>query len=214
MTTPLIQIEKTPNPDALRILPGTHWLSGAPIEVALGDDTSGAPLAEALLELEGISSVLIGPDFVTAVRASAHEDWAALRPQLIAVVADFLLSGDPVVVARAAPDAPDFGDDMISAQIHDVIERFVRPMLARDGGEATLVRFELQSGVAYVRMGGACGGCPSGTTTLKRGIEQTIKRYVPEVTSVEAVGEGPVHADPKARFRAWVAAKWGTGRSG
>ena len=213
MTAPFIQVEKTPNPDALRILPGVTWLSGAPIEIALGDDASGAPLAEALLALEGIASVLIGPDFVTAVRASASEDWAALRPQLVAVVADFLLSGDPVVLAKAAPDAPDFGDDMVSAQIHDVIERFVRPMLARDGGEATLVRFDPRSGVAHVRMGGACGGCPSGRTTLKRGIEQTIKRYVPEVTSVEAIEEGPVHADPKARFRAWVAAKWGSGRS-
>ena len=213
MTTPFIQVETTPNPAALRILPGVTWLSGAPIEISAGDDASGAPLAAELLVLDGICSVLIGPDFVTAVRSSAHYEWARLRPQLIAVVADFLLSGDPVVVARAAPGAPDFGDDMISAQIHDVIERFVRPMLARDGGEATLVRFDPQSGIAHVRMGGACGGCPSGRTTLKRGIEQTIKRYVPEVTSVEAIEERPVDADPKARFRAWVAAKWGSGRS-
>lgn len=212
MATAFIQVETTPNPDALRILPGVNWLSGAPIEMSAGNDASGVPLAAELLALEGISAVLIGSDFVTAVRSSAHHDWAALKPRLLAVVADFLLSGAPVVGAGAAvPDAPEFGDDMVFAQIHDVIERFVRPMVARDGGEATLVRFDHQSGIAHVRMGGACGGCPSGRTTLKRGIEQTIKRYVPEVTSVEAIEEGPVHADPKARFRAWVAAKWGSG---
>ena len=170
-----------------------------------------APLALALLELEGISNVLIGPDFVTAVRSSAAHEWTVLKPRLVAVVADFLLSGSPAVLVPEAVEAPDFGSDMVATQIHDVIERFVRPMLARDGGEATLMRFDHQSGVALVRMGGACGGCPSGKTTLKRGIEQTIKRFVPEVMGVEAIEERSLDADPKARFRAWVAARWGGG---
>lgn len=209
MASPLIQVERTPNPEALRILPGRQLMAGAPLEFRLGDDCRGAPLAEELLEIEGIKSVMLAPGFVTVVRSSPERDWAALKPFLLAVIADFLLSGRPAVVLQTRSDAPDFGDDRVSAQIHEVIERFVRPLLARDGGEATLESFDPATGVAHVRMGGACGGCPSGRTTLKGGIEQTIKRYVSEVTRVESTESAPVIADPKARFRAWVATRWG-----
>lgn len=208
MTSPLIQVEQTPNPEAIRILPGVPLMSGAPLEFRLGDDCSKAPLADELLAIAGVETVMLAPDFVTVVRSSPDHAWVSLKPHLIAAVADFLLSERPMVGARRPGEGPDFGGDLVSAQIHDVIQRFVRPLLARDGGEATLESFDHQTGVARVRMGGACGGCPSGATTLKRGIEQTIKRYVPEVTRVESTEPAPI-ADPKARFRAWVAARWG-----
>ena len=212
MAASVIQIERTPNPDALRILPGVTLLSGVPREYRFGDDCGGSPLADELLTIEGIRSVMIAPSFVSVVRSSAGFDWSRLRPQLLAVVADFLLSGRPAVLARDDVGGPDFGEDLVSAQIHDVIERFVRPMVGRDGGDVTLLRFDPATGVAHVRMSGACGGCPSGTTTLKRGIEQAIRRYVPEVTAVEA-GLPKSGGDPRARFRAWVAARWG-GKTG
>jgi Fe-S cluster biogenesis protein NfuA len=153
---------------------------------------------------------MIGPDFVTAVRRSAEHDWGTLKPQLLAELADFLFSGEPALPASLLPPPPPPAEGgLVAEQIVEVIERYVRPMLARDGGEATLLRFDAESGVAYVRMGGACGGCPSGKTTLKNGIEQAIKRYVPEVTRVEAATEEPEPGvDPKARVRGWIAARW------
>ena len=210
MASALIEVERTPNPEALRILPGASLMGGAPLEFRAGDACKGAPLAAELLEIDGVSSVMIAPDFVTVMRSSPDWDWAALKPLLIATLADFLLSGRPAIVLRADATGRDFGGDLVSAQIHEVIQRFVRPLLARDGGEATLDRFDADTGIAYVRMGGACGGCPSGATTLKRGIEQTIRRYVPEVTRVESTEPSKADIpDPKARFRAWVSARWG-----
>ncbi|WP_188643596.1 NifU family protein [Tsuneonella deserti] len=98
----------------------------------------------------------------------------------------------------------------VERHIEEVLDRYVRHLLAKDGGEAALVRFDAAEGTAWVRMGGACGGCPSGTTTLKRTIEQTVVRWVPEVKRVHAVADaGTPMEDPKARFRRWVAAKWG-----
>lgn len=207
---PLIQVEQTPNPDALRLLPGTRLLSGAPVEIAPEDAAAKAPLAAALLAIDGVERIMIGPDFVTAVRRSSDYSWAVLKPQLLAELADFLFSGEPALPASLLPEPPPPAEGgLVAEQIVEVIERYVRPMLARDGGEATLLRFDAASGVAYVRMGGACGGCPSGKTTLKQGIEQAIKRYVPEVTRVEAATEEPeAGADPKARVRSWIAARW------
>lgn len=215
LDTLLIQTERTPNPEALRILPGVPLKPGAPIELSRGDDGADMPLAQALLAIDGIASILIGADFVTVVRVSPERGWAELKPLAVAAVADLLASGGPLLSA-AAEDADSGGDDRddrddrddISRQIREVIDRFVRPMVARDGGEAAFVRFDAANGTAYVRMGGACGGCPSGKTTLKQGIERTIRHYVPEVTRVEAVDQaGQDNADPKARFRAWIAAR-------
>lgn len=211
--SPFIQIEQTPNPDALRLLPGISLLNGAPVEIGPGDAAAKAPLAAALLGIDGVDRIMIGANFVTVVRRSADISWSALKPQLLAELAEFLFSGAPALpddLLPAAPPLPEGG--MIADQIRDVIERYVRPMLARDGGEATLIGFDEATGIARVHMGGTCGGCPSGKTTLKNGIEQAIKRYVPEVTRVEAATVEPsVQVDPKARFRAWVAERWGRG---
>ena len=207
---PLIQVEETPNPDALRLLPGTRLISGVPVEIARGDAAAKAPLAAALLAIDGVDRIMIGPDCVTVVRCSAGHGWSTLKPQLLAELADFLFSGEPALPASLLPEPPPPAEGgLVAEQIVEVIERHVRPMLARDGGEATLLRFDEASGVAYIRMGGACGGCPSGKTTLKNGIEQAIKRYVPEVKRVEAATEEPEPgADPKARVRSWIAARW------
>lgn len=211
MDVPLIRIEQTPNPDALRLVAGAELLNGPPVEIAVGDRAASAPLPAALLAVEGIERILIGPDFVTAIRRSGAHSWDVLKPQLLSELAEFLFSGQRALPPHYRPeDRSSPEDGMVVAQIREVLERHVRPMLARDGGEATLMRFDAESGVAYVHMGGACGGCPSGRTTLKQGIEQAIKRYVPEVARVEAAAETASGSpDPKARFRAWVAARFG-----
>ena len=209
LDTRVIQIERTPNPEALRLLPGVSLAVGAPIELRRGDDTDTIPLARALLAIDGAASILIGADFVTVVRASPDYGWPDLKPLLIAAVDDFLASGQPLLLApKPAAVAATDEDDEITCHIRQVIDRFVRPLVARDGGEATLVRFDATTGVAFVRMGGACGGCPSGKTTLKHGIERTIMHYVPEVSRVEAIDQSQgTRTDSKARFRAWLAAR-------
>ena len=212
MATQLIEFERTPNPNALRVLPGTTlWDRGPPIELHAGEDAAGVPLAQELLEIEGVASVMIGGDFVTILRSSTAFDWSELRPQILAVIADFVLAGrSPVATAQFLRPADSEDQDMIVRQIEEVLERFVRPQLARDGGDATFVAFDAATGVAEIRMGGACGGCPSGLSTLKFGIEKTIKHYIPEVAKVVSNAETGSPTDPRARFREWVKAKWGS----
>ncbi len=205
-----IQIEWTPNPDAIRILPGIPLAPGATLELTLTDDVTRAPLAAAIFQVPGVARLLIGRDFITIVRASHNHQWAELKPELLMVIANFVRSGDPAIYAIAEDVATDVGSHgEIARHIREVIDRYVAPMLARDGGEAALTRFDAATGVAYIRMGGACGGCPSGKMTLERGIEMAIKRYVPEVTKVvEAEKASSVPTDPKARFRGWVATRF------
>ena len=207
LATRVIQTERTPNPEALRILPGVPLAAGPAIELEAGDEADAIPLARALFAIDGVARILIGDDFVTVVRTAPDHGWAELKPLLVAAIDDLLASGEPLLPARAGRTAANGDDeDEIVVQIREVIDRFVRPLVARDGGEATLARFDARTGVAYVRMGGACGGCPSGRTTLKQGIERTIMHYVPEVLKVEAAEPAAQDADPKARMRDWIAA--------
>jgi Fe-S cluster biogenesis protein NfuA len=214
MATPLIQIVSTPNPEALRIIPGVRLLEGPALEFSAADDLSQAPLAETLLAIDGVSGVMIATDFLTVRRASALLEWTLLKPEILMAVADFLHSGEPAVLGQPRDRAVDAGGaELIVDQIREVLDRYVRPAIARDGGDVKLIGFDPGTGVVRIHMGGACGGCPSATMTLKRGIEQTVKRYVPEVTRVEAGSETSAEADPKARFRAWLKAKWGSGQT-
>lgn len=207
-----IEFESTPNPDALRVLPGRR-VSEGPARQFTRERPAADPIAAALLAIDGVARVLIGADFVTVVR-DPERDWELLRPEIAFALSDALdrepPEPQPSVAAAAADAAPPLGE--IEQQIEEVLDRWVRPLLAADGGEAVFVRFDSADGTAWIRMEGACGGCPSGSITLKRGIEQTIRRWVPEVTRVLAAEGGPAaETDPKARFRRWVAAKWGSG---
>ncbi|WP_051683169.1 NifU family protein [Sphingomonas sp. UNC305MFCol5.2] len=202
-----IEFESTPNPDALRILPGRRLSFGQPRQFTKAQ-AAADPIAAALLAVDGIARVLIGADFVTAVRLDARWTWDRLRPELAFALSD-ALERDREPAAPAPSPKPQITGE-IEQQIEDVLDRWVRPLLAADGGEAVLVRFDPADGTAWVRMDGACGGCPSGSITLKRGIEQSIRRWVPEVTRVLAAEPEQVQdADPKARFRRWIAEKWG-----
>jgi Fe-S cluster biogenesis protein NfuA len=202
-----IVFETTPNPDALRIVSDRPLPSGPPRQFVPGEPASD-PLAAALLAIDGIVRVMIGPDFVTVVRDDPARDWDALRPQIAFALLDTPeIEREPSVGAIAAV-RPERSE--VEQQIEDVLDRWVRPGLGADGGNATLTRFDAESGTAWIRMTGACGGCPSGPITLKRGIEQTVRRWVPEVVRV-AAAEDPSTTpyDPRARFRDWVARKWG-----
>lgn len=204
-----IEFETTPNPDALRVRADRAFPPGPPRQFDRRT-ASADPLAAALLAIPGVVRVMIAADFVTVVRDGPATRWEALRPEIAFALAD-APEGEGAAPVASPPAAP-LGE--IEQQIEDVLDRWVRPMLAADGGDALLVRFDASDGTAWVRMEGACGGCPSGSITLKRGIEQSIRRWVPEVTRVlEAAPEQRDEAvDPKARFREWIAAKWGWGK--
>jgi Fe-S cluster biogenesis protein NfuA len=200
----LIQFQQTPNPDALREQNGQVLARGAALDF---DRSNGVehPLVAALLGIDGIDRVMLGRDFVTVVRSGPGVSWETLRPEIALAL---LEAGDCAPAAPAQVRKAPLGE--VERHIEEVLDRYVRHLLAKDGGEAALERFDAAESTAWVRMGGACGGCPSGVTTLKRTIEQTIVRWVPEVRRVQAVGEAASQADsPKARFRRWVQATWG-----
>lgn len=200
----IVEFEPTPNPNALRVRSGRKFTNGPPLEFTR-EDRSAHPLAAELLAIEGLERTMIARDFVTVVRTGPAVSWDGLRAEIVLA----FLDAPDVDPLEEGPAPPAF-DGEVEQHIESVLDRYVRHLLASDGGEAVLVRFDANDGTAWVRMGGACGGCPSGITTLKRTIEQTIQRWVPEVKRVKAVGEtrAPLE-DPKARFRHWVEAKWG-----
>ncbi|ADM09047.1 NifU-like domain protein [Parvularcula bermudensis HTCC2503] len=152
-----------------------------------------SPLASALFDIDGVVEVYLGADFLTVTKDPSVE-WQHLKPAVLGTVADYLAAGIPVVDQGAAADSADTPDDYegetkeIVEQIIDLIETRVRPAVAQDGGDIVFHRFVPGDGIVFLSMRGACSGCPSSTMTLKSGIENLLKHYVPEVTAVEAVG--------------------------
>ncbi len=191
-----IRTDDTPNPHSLKFLPDQPVLG----EGQLGMDfpTPGAakvsPLATALFDVDGVVSVYLGADFVTVSKDPSVE-WAHIKPAVLGTMADFLAAGIPVLDEQRAQEAAgttsaeDYkGEDReIVEQIIELIDTRVRPAVAQDGGDITFHRYVPGDGVVFLAMKGACAGCPSSTMTLKSGIENLLKHYVPEVTSVEAV---------------------------
>jgi len=194
-----IRTEDTPNPHSMKFLPGIPVLGFG----ALGMDfpSPGAakisPLATALFDVDGVASIYLGDAFVTVSKDETTE-WEHLRPAILGTIADFLAAGIPVmdenagsaVEAEGTTSAEDYkGEDReIVEQIIDLLDTRVRPAVAQDGGDIVFHRYEPGDGIVFLTMKGACAGCPSSTMTLKSGIENLLKHYVPEVTSVEAVG--------------------------
>ena len=192
-----IQTEDTPNPQSLKFLPGQEVLGAG----ALGMDfptretaMAGSPLASTLFETDGVMAVYLGADFITVTKTEAVE-WQHIKPALLGAIADFFTAGLPVLSSEAqstsAPatslDEYEEEDRETVEQIMELIETRVRPAVAADGGDIIFKHFEPKTGVVFLKMQGACAGCPSSTMTLKSGIENMLKHYVPEVVSVEAI---------------------------
>jgi len=178
-----IQTEDTPNPATMKFLPGQQVLPRGTVDYASVDQAGNSPLARRLFALDGVEGVFLGRDFVSVTKAEA-EDWAVLRPMVLGAVMDHFTSGEAVVTGDLEEGAQaDEGE--IAAQIRELIDTRVRPQVAQDGGD--IVFREFRDGVVYLSMRGACSGCPSSTMTLKNGIENMLKYYVPEVQAVQAV---------------------------
>ena len=179
-----IQTENTPNPATLKFLPGKAVMENGTANFAEPESAGRSPLATRLFAIEGVSGVFLGSDFVTVTKAD-DKDWDVMRPQVLGGIMEHYQSGRPVVeegtdTAEAAGD-----DDPIVKQIKELIDTRVRPAVAQDGGDIVFKGFE--GGIVSLHMQGACAGCPSSTATLKHGIENMLRYYVPEVQEVRAV---------------------------
>jgi Fe-S cluster biogenesis protein NfuA len=189
----LIETEATPNPATLKFLPGRTVMEAGTRDFASPEEAEASPLADALFALGDVTGVFFGRDFIS-VTAAPGVDWRDLKPDVLAMLLDHFSANMPLFHAPSAgfsvpPESADFGDDPADAdivvQIRELIDTRIRPAVANDGGDIVYRGF--QQGKVYLQMQGACAGCPSSTATLKNGIEQLLKYYVPEVTEVRAV---------------------------
>jgi Fe-S cluster biogenesis protein NfuA len=178
-----IQTEQTPNPSTLKFLPGRVVMDKGTMDFAGADTAAASPFAKRLFAVEGVERVFFGADFVTVTKA-ADKDWQILKPSILGGIMEHYTSGEPVVAGEAAVAAAE-EDDEVVAQIKDLLETRIRPAVAQDGGD--IVFHDFREGVVYLQMQGSCSGCPSSTATLKMGIENLLKHYVPEVVEVQAV---------------------------
>ena len=182
-----IQTEPTPNPNVLKFLPGRD-VSAEPREFRTVDEAAVSPLAEGLFQLEGVTGVFYGADYVSVTRDPAGPNWPQMKAPILAAIMDHFVSGAPLFRGGAFDSAdPDGEDSEIVAEIKQLLDSRIRPAVAQDGGDILFDAFDLETGVLTLRMRGACSGCPSSSATLKAGVEQMMKHYVPEVTRVEQV---------------------------
>ena len=188
----LIETETTPNPATLKFLPGRTVMDAGTRDFATPEEAEASPLADALFDLGDVTGVFFGRDFVS-VTAGPGVEWRQLKPDVLGLLLDHFTANMPLFHARAgfsvpAPEAT-FTDDPADAdiieQIKELIDTRVRPAVANDGGDIVYHGFD--KGKVYLKMQGACAGCPSSSATLKQGIEQLLRHYVPEVTEVRAV---------------------------
>ena len=179
-----IQTEQTPNPATLKFLPGQTVLEEGTADFTDADSARArSPLAARLFDVEGVAAVFFGRDFITITKSDAKE-WHVLKPALLGAVMEHFTAGRAVMNAPAeAEDTAE--DDEIVSQIKELLDTRVRPAVAMDGGDIVYHGFE--DGVVFLHMQGACAGCPSSTATLKMGIENMLKHYIPEVVEVRAV---------------------------
>lgn len=182
-----IQTEATPNPNALKFLPGRDVAPLEVVEYLTIDEAAASPLAEALFELEGVEGVFFGADYVSVTRAPDGPGWTAMKAPILSVIMDHFVSGAPLIRAGQAVAEEAEDDNEIVAEIKGLLDSRIRPAVAQDGGDILFDHFDEATGVLRLRMRGACAGCPSSSATLKAGVEQMMRHYIPEVTSVEQV---------------------------
>jgi len=180
-----IQTEGTPNPATLKFLPGRTVLSGGSVDMPDADSARRSPLAERLFQVEGVTGVFLGGDFITVTKRG-DKQWDLLRPALLGIIMEHFVADRPILSEGMATTAESGEEDTeIVSQIKELLDTRVRPAVAQDGGDIIFRGFE--RGIVYVHLQGSCSGCPSSTATLRMGIENMLKHYVPEVMEVRAV---------------------------
>jgi Fe-S cluster biogenesis protein NfuA len=187
-----IQTEATPNPAVLKFIPGRDVLgAGGAQEFRNADEAEASPLADSLFAIEGVARVFFGPDYLTVAHQPGHE-WPQLKAPILAAIMDHFTSSRPLFFVAPAASAGGHDDTVyegdtaqIVAEIKELLDTRIRPAVAQDGGDILFNRFEADTGIVWLHMKGACSGCPSSALTLKSGVENMLKHYVPEVSRVE-----------------------------
>lgn len=181
-----IQTQETPNPAVIKFLPGQTIMPAGTLDCPDQTAAGRSPLAQRLFSLQGVKGVFLGHDFVSVTKDD-QTDWSMLKPMALTAIMEHLATGQPVVTGQdqGGPSQITADDDELAVQIRQLLEERVRPAVMQDGGDIVFDRFE--GGVVYLQMQGACSGCPSSTMTLKSGIENMLRHYIPEVTEVRAV---------------------------
>lgn len=186
-----IQTETTPNPATLKFLPGKVVMEEGTADFRDADNAAEAsPLAAKLFAVPGVTGVFFGYDFITVTKDDA--EWQHLKPAILGTIMEHFMSGAPVLAGAQATAVPEDEEEFFDAEDADIVEVIkelidtrVRPAVAQDGGDITFRGFE--KGTVYLHMKGACAGCPSSTATLKHGIQNLLRHFVPEVQQVEAI---------------------------
>ena len=184
-----IQTEATPNPATLKFIPGRPVMSHGTLDMPTREQAAKSALAERLFEVPDVSGVFFGADFITVTKAAG--EWQQLKPAILGAIMEHFMSGAPLLRdeeddgAEASDEFYDAADADTVATIKELIESRVRPAVAGDGGDITFRGFK--EGVVYLNMKGACSGCPSSTATLKHGIQNLLRHYVPDVVEVRPV---------------------------
>jgi Fe-S cluster biogenesis protein NfuA len=188
-----IQTEDTPNPETIKFVPGQPVMPSGNAEFLKPEETESSPLAKQLFSVTGVKSVFLSGDFISVTKEE-DKPWNIMKPRIMALIMDHYLSGMPVIDMEAykagqsknkSTGQKDSIDSAIDQQIIELIDTRVRPAVAMDGGDIEFESFD--EGVVYLKMKGACSGCPSSTATLKMGIENMLKHFIPEVTEVRPV---------------------------
>jgi Fe-S cluster biogenesis protein NfuA len=181
-----IETEGTPNPATLKFLPGRDVMGQSTADFAAVDAATRSPLATAIFALPGVARVFLGGDFITVTK-SDDVSWQALKPEVLGVIMEHFVAGRPVIEGDGESMDEDVSpeDAEVVAQIKELLDTRVRPAVAGDGGDIVFRGY--RDGVVRLHMQGACSGCPSSSATLKHGIENMLRHYVPEVVAVEQV---------------------------
>ncbi len=185
-----IQTEETPNPSTLKFLPGETLLDKGTLEFKSKKEAKNNSLARLLFDDENVSGVFIGQDFITVTK-SGKVEWEIIKPGILSKIHDFFSSGKKIEKTKTQKSKEETNynkkDLKIVKQINDLLDQRIKPAVAQDGGDISFVKFE--NGIVFLELQGACSGCPSSTITLKSGIENMLKYYIPEIVSVEAVNQ-------------------------
>ena len=188
-----IQTEATPNPATLKFLPGKSVLPGDPADFRKAEEAGGSPLASSLFEIPGVTGVFLGDDFITVTKEERSEpgfEWTHLKPAILGAIMEHYASGRPVIEdeSQVTSEGEEFfeeADGQIVSTIKELLETRVRPAVSQDGGDITFRGY--RDGTVFLNMKGACAVCPSSTATLKHGIQNLLRHFVPEVQQVEQV---------------------------
>ena len=180
-----IQTETTPNPETLKFIPGEDVMGDGTASFTAAEEAAKSPLAVRLFATGSVTGVFLGSDFITVTKGP-ESDWDTIKPSVLGAIMEHYLSGVPMIEPdAAAPDPDGEDDDPIVTQIKELLDTRVRPAVAQDGGDITFHGFE--DGVVLLHMQGSCAGCPRSTATLKHGIENLLRHYIPEVVEVRPI---------------------------